>query len=362
MKRVKRVKRVLLTQVAIADYRDAFFRLLVAKEPHLRAQVGVEYFEPSIRTSDVVLESDRVRVVDNIFIARRKLCWQRLNWREVVAADVLVGELNPRIISTWATLLIRRLLRKRSVLWGHAWARSGVGARTEPLRHLMRLLADGLLFYTHQQRREIIERYPGLSARCFVAPNSLYSEAEMRSVLQDNPTDFIYVGRLVKSKKADVLIRAFQLFAEAHPESTLHIVGAGDDAGRLNDLAGHSSARVIFHGHVSDPSRLADLYGRSVAAVSPGYVGLSIIQSFAYGIPMIVSRSEPHSPELESFVDGLNGSFFSTDDPDSLREQMEYWYERKDRLNDISRSIVQHCRETYSVERMVSGFLESVAG
>jgi len=222
-------------------------------------------------------------------------------------------------------------------------------------------MANGLLLYTHQQRAELVDRYPDLGPSCFVAPNSLYLESDMSPFENlPAPSDFIYVGRLVKSKKVELLIRAFSLFSAKTPLSTLHLVGDGEESEALRDLASSLGCNAIFHGHVSDRSRLRELYSRSVSSVSPGYVGLSITQSFSFGVPMIISRDEPHSPEIEAFKDGMNGSFFSTDDAEDLRLKMTHWYDQRAILGSLSPSIVEHCKRTYSVERMVEGFREAM--
>jgi len=353
---------VLLTQVAIADYRDAFISLLLNRVPQLKVQVGESYFEQSTRTSSFVKSMPSTQTIKNHFFLFRKLCWQSICWKSALGVDVYIGELNPRLLTTWVLLGIRKLQGKRSVLWGHAWARSGKHSKTEPLRHLMRMLADGLILYTHSQRNELVERYPEFSKKCFVAPNSLYSHQLMKqSKSEEIPTDFIYVGRMIPSKKVSLLVDAFALFSKDHVDSKLHLVGDGEELLRLREHAHRMSIKnIIFHGHVSSHNLLEDIYSRSVAAVSPGYIGLSITQSFSFGKPMIISKDEPHSPEIEAFKEGLNGSFFKTDDPLSLSVQMEQWYQRRNELDKISTTIIDDCRSSYSVECMVDGFCKAI--
>lgn len=352
--------RVVLVQTAIADYRDEFIRLLCSSVGGLQIQVGDVYFETTTMTSARVKSERCVVTVENVFFCSRRLCWQRLRWKALLGAEIVIGELNPRLLSTWVMLLLRRITRKRTILWGHAWARSGLKARTEPIRHLMRWLADGLILYTNRQRLELITKYPAFKESTFVAPNSLYRRALMVGSRDRVRGDFVYVGRLVEAKKVHVLIEAFARFSKVRPTARLHIVGGGDRMAELEELAKRLSLpSVVFHGHVADPLLLAGIYASSVASISPGYVGLSITQSFSFGVPMIVSRDEPHSPELEALIPDLNGSFFETDDPSSLCDEMERWYLKRtaSELNDV---IIAKCKESYSVERMVDGFLEAI--
>lgn len=349
--------RVVLLQLAIADYRNAFMRSLVASVPGLEVQVGEHYFEPTTRTSAVVKSLPGVMCIKNRYF-RGMVAWQSLHWRSVLRAEVVVGELNPRILSTWCVLILRRLLGRRTLLWGHAWPRAGAMSRTEPVRHVMRKLASGLVLYTESQKRELSERY-GNGNSIAVAPNALYSVNDME-VAKGVPADFIYVGRLIPSKKVSLLVDAFKLFVAKVPEARLHLVGSGDALeGLQKQVQACSIPNVEFHGHVVEPKQLMDLYGCCVASVSPGYVGLSITQSFSFGVPMIISRDEPHSPEIECAIEGVNCTFFDSDSPESLAAQMSYWSAGRSERALLSERIAADCRERYSVERMVGGFLEA---
>lgn len=345
---------IILLQLAIADYRDCFMRSLIDSIPGIEVQVGERYFEPSTRTSDAVLALPRVQLIRNHYFFGI-LAWQSLHWRAVIAADVIVAELNPRVLSNWCVLIIRRAIGRPTLLWGHAWPRSGPSSRTERLRHVMRRLASGLVLYTESQKRELVRRH-GQPESIFVAPNALYSAREMYASSAE-ARDFIYVGRMIRAKKVDLLVQAFQEFVPQAPDAHLHLVGTGEELGSLQRLVEEQSIpNVVFHGHVADPDRLRALYRSCVAAVSPGYVGLSITQSFSFGVPMIIARDEPHSPEIECAVEDVNCRFFESDSFASLAEQMRYLYAHLESRLTLSESIVADCKARYSVERMVAGF------
>jgi len=350
-------KDIILTQVCIADYRDKFIKLILESD-NVCIQVGERYFEKTIKISDFVKEQSNVKLINNKFYFDNKACWQSLEWNKICSAKYVVGELNPRILSTWCLLILRIILRKKTYLWGHAWSRSGYTSKTEPLRHLMRKLSNGLLFYTENQKKEFLNKYPNFNKKLCVAPNSVFLEKEMKAIQLGK--NFIYVGRLVKDKKVDILIKGFIKYAEKNEDSILHIVGSGDQFDTLRELANNSvyHNRIIFHGHISDIDQLKKIYTNCAASVSPGYVGLSITQSLSFGVPMIISREEPHSPEIEAMIEGFNGSFFDTDDINSLALQMKYWVNHVKDSENLSESIVEDCKKRYSVEKMVAGFLE----
>lgn len=357
---------LVLVQTAIADYRDQFIAECLRRTEDLPCKlsivVGREYFERSTKTSSFVLSRAETVVVENRFMFGRRILLQKIPYATVFKADIVVCELNPRIINTWLVIAVRKLLGKPTVLWGHAWGRQGRASKMEIVRNLMRKCSSALLLYTETQKKEIALHAP-FSGSLAVAPNSLYRCNEIRSVFSENAHSILYVGRLVKSKKVDFLIRATGPFLKNNHECRLEIVGQGEEGESLRALAEQLgiSEQVIFHGHIAARSSLEEIYARSFVSVSPGYVGLSITQSFSFGVPMLVSKDENHSPELEALQPGFNGEFYETDDErDFLRVLSEFYAKRRE-VFSRSAAIASDCQQRYSVEKMAEGFYESVS-
>jgi glycosyltransferase involved in cell wall biosynthesis len=75
---------------------------------------------------------------------------------------------------------------------------------------------------------------------------------------------------------------------------------------------------------------------------------------------MIISREEPHAPELEAVAEGENALFFDTDHPASLAAVMADMVERKAEWAGRGESLVEFCRARYSTEAMAAGILEAI--
>lgn len=219
-------------------------------------------------------------------------------WGKAFRAESVIVDLNPRCVSAWILLALRRLMHRRTVVWGHLHPRSGPNSPTAALRRAMRKLASGTLLYGYDSVLPALQEVPNQPV--WVAPNSLYPTAHLGRRPSDNPRDTVlYVGRLVAEKKVDLLIRAFAL---AEPNDVqLVIAGTGDDQESLERLSQElgCEARVKFLGVVTDKNDLSELYSRAICAVSPGYAGLSLTQSLGFGVPILVADDEPHAPEIE---------------------------------------------------------------
>ena len=146
--------------------------------------------------------------------------------------------------------------------------------------------------------------------------------------------------------------------------SFLHIVGSGPEDAALRAIAknSHAHQRIIFHGHIADPKKLFTIYSKCVTSVSSGYVGLSITQSLGFGIPMIISRDEPHAPEIEAAKENFNCLFFNTDSKSDLCGAMEKVFAERSFWIKSTKNINAHCQENYSAEHMANRIMEASIG
>jgi glycosyltransferase involved in cell wall biosynthesis len=297
------MSKLVILQTVVPDYRKRVFEGVYQKlGQDFILYAGDRYFEGSVQTDYSV---KNLTLIKNHYLFNNKVLFQTGMWKEVLSTACVIQELNPRILSNWLILLIRIILNKKVILWGHAWPRSGKDSKSDMIRNLMRRMADEIIVYTESQAEEL--RHKMVGKTIMAAPNSLYSKSEMRPlILEDGEVNnFIYVGRLTALKKVDFLVRSFITSIPQLPENcSLLIVGDGELKQELVDLVYENdvSERVKLLGHIGDLENLRSLYASSIASISPGYVGLSITQSFGFGVPMIISKNENHSPEIEAAV------------------------------------------------------------
>ena len=90
------MKRLIIIQTVAPDYRSVFFDYLYkALGENFKLYAGEAYFQSSI----VSFKSIKKQTIKNLFLFNRKLLFQRSIWHLILKNDVLVVELNPRIIS-----------------------------------------------------------------------------------------------------------------------------------------------------------------------------------------------------------------------------------------------------------------------
>jgi glycosyltransferase involved in cell wall biosynthesis len=346
-----RPPRVLLIQTCLPDYRQRFVTELERRLGRdLLVAVGTDHFDG---TSSSDVDGQSVSLAHrNVFLLGRRLLWQRDVVRSGIASSAVVIELNPRILSSWLILLIRRSLGRRTIAWGHSRGRAGGTA----LRNLMRRMSSAVIVYTETEREDLVATAPGMLV--VAAPNAVYPAESMKPV--EKGQSLVWVGRMVATKKPELAVRGFAAALD-HLPAHCQLVMAGDGPLRpaVRQLVDRLELadRVRLPGHVP-PDHMAEVFAGAAATICTGYVGLNMVQSLGFGVPVLYAIQEPHSPEIEAATPA-NSVRFASDDADALAAAMVSVF---DGWTPDRPAIAERCRQTYSVEAMVDGFLAAVHG
>ena len=192
------------------------------------------------------------------------------------------------------------------LFWGHGLGRSWVG---QILRRLCLLWGKGTLVYGDAGRDQLLK--VGIKQeQIFVARNTQVVPGFM-DFSDEKKEYFLFVGRLQERKRIDLLLKAYAEYVACERGSTtgLKIVGDGPILGALKELARNLKidSRVKFLPGTTDPDGLRVLYRHALAYVSPGHVGLGVLHSFAFGVPVVTFQADTHAPEFENLVHDANG-------------------------------------------------------
>jgi glycosyltransferase involved in cell wall biosynthesis len=116
--------------------------------------------------------------------------------------------------------------------------------------------------------------------------------------------------------------------------------------------------RVSFYGAVYDQDELKIHYDTAIAYVSPGHVGLGVLHSFAYGVPVITRRDRQHAPEVENIKDGITGVFYA--DGASQLSGVMLSLVREDAGRGLGSAAYKHYIEARSMHLMVERTVKAI--
>ncbi|HQY87981.1 MAG TPA: glycosyltransferase family 4 protein, partial [Tepidisphaeraceae bacterium] len=325
-----------------AHYRSAILMELWKKGRHRYTFVSdlTDHHNPSIKPWELPRDLPHKRLHTRRFL--KKLWWHSgvVSMARSKDFDALILLGNANWPAFWLAAIFGRLSGKRVYFWTHGWTHRD-GRITGFIRKTFYSLAHGMMVYGHFGKMLSIDR--GLDPlRIHVIYNSLdyaeqiktrasVTEADLietrRSIFNDIDTPIaICSTRLTQQRRLDILFEAVSRLRLRNQKINVLLVGDGPERANLEALAKQLEINVHFFGACYDETTLARLTMAANVTVAPGQVGLTAMQSLAYGTPVITHDDYlAQMPEFESIVDGETGSLVKRDDVDSLTHALELW-------------------------------------
>lgn len=142
----------------------------------------------------------------------------------------------------------------------------------------------------------------GLQQRGTVIPNPIFINEELPEVdYAEREKTVVSVGRLEnRQKRIDVMLAAFRLFHERHPDYLLKLYGAGPDEDEIRqwtvDL--HIADSVRFMGLTRHP--MLDIVKDGMFLITSDYEGISnsLLEAMAAGLPCVSTDHTPGGARL----------------------------------------------------------------
>ena len=279
--------------------------------------------------------------------------------------DAVIAEFNARVVSNVLLWFYARVSGLPFIWWGH-----GVGPTSGRIiakfRFILARRSNAVIFYGRRQADYFVANGLG-SEKAFVAQNAIDTEAIHKRAVSWEGTvrqRIVYVGRLIEEKKVDLLIRAFGIAVSTLPEEVcLTILGEGPELSSLQLLVQQLGIdrRVQFVGAFYDEDAIAAYFNDALISVSPGYIGLSAIHSLAYGVPVLLARDEPHSPEVEALHEGLNCMMVPSNDVGALADALATLVADLSMLQRLSAGAIRTIETKFTINGMVKAFENAIA-
>jgi glycosyltransferase involved in cell wall biosynthesis len=286
-------------------------------------------------------------------------------WKRRDAIDVVIDEVNT------LPFFSRFVARKKTTLWIFQIAREVWWYEAPPLVAAIGYLLEPMMLQIYRSSPLVTIskssaaslRSMGLRGAIDVIEVPLPPRAEQLAATVRGRVG--YVGRLVRSKRIDHVVRAFALVAERRPEAELWIVGGGSSraAAELRALANELGCgdRVHFTGYVPDERRdeiMATLDCLVMASVREGW-GMVVSEAGRFGVPSVAYDVDGLR---DAIVDGSTGLLVQAGSPPALAggiERMLSERELRDRLGSAAARYVEQFSHARFEERMVSRFAQA---
>jgi len=375
-------KKIIFIQESVPSYRMAFFRDLARREgidlTVIASSGGKEEgFEVGLPSEAgfrwIVLKRLKFR------LGGKKIIWISGMLKEIynIQPRVIVTTGNKSFIQNHILFLLKLFLRYRIHLFQHA-RQYGVSSpfckffEKLYLKYYVEKLADGIILYTEFEKNRLIRE--GFNSRklCFVNNtidtaeifrlSKTLNEVSIKSTLDrfklENKTSIVFIGRLIPGKKIELLFPYYEKLKATVNDLQLIIIGDGSSREELqrrySGLPG-----VVFIGRLYDENAIACIMSICRFIFLPGYSGLSVIHSFAYGKPFLTFASDDHKPEIDYVVHGGNGLILKQEESERNINIMQRLFQDMDYYGLLSEQALNTAAK-HTISKMTDNFLIAI--
>ena len=374
-------RRIAIVTGGVPHYRWPFYQALLARGVELHV-IAAGKLPPGILAGPS--PDARVRLTHLPSPSPR---WRRdvLGALRSASPDAILLEHGAALDFCWTTLLSQSISAPR-ILWTHGIARQELYGGQRGLasrgRWVQLRLADAIACYDRHMADEMKRRFPAKVIG--VAPNSTDGSAivatrrslEMmgREAVRDGMglSSRFYLaglGRLVPDKEFSRLLRVAARVRSAGIDAGVILIGGGPDEPRLRQeataLGFRDGREVIFTGAIAAPEHLARWLYAADLCVSPGFLGLSVVDCLYAGTPVasyLPSASGPfHSPEWRYLSPDVTG-FFAAEHTDNALASVciDYLSRPATSREEVCRVCTAYASEHLGVDRMAEGMMDVI--
>lgn len=350
-------------------YRAPFFDLLsdalVAEHIHTEVFVGHQAGEERGRNDVAATGSVTALRQFSLPLGGRSLILRFVPMR-IFTCDLVVLEHAPRNLESYPILLFRRLMRKRTAIWGHGHtitkSQSAFNRRIQAwmlrnsdwlFAYTEKSLTRGLLLGADEHRATVVYNTLPPSPQ----PDARSEPVRVAERVDGDRWNALFVGAIDETKRIDEMIEIARQINQREPSFHLVVAGSGRLQSRLIDAASTSPDLFTYVG-VAAPDVKRALAQECQVLFHLGRIGLVAIDSFQLGLPIVSVEWSYHAPEFE-YLDSRNSVV--VDDLDGV------WSAVVSLMHDPARlrQLQQACKmeeARYSMDRMVGEFASGVEG
>lgn len=370
------MKRVAIITNVIPSYRLAFYQRLTKLE---NIEIKI-YCQEQLKGVNLKLchqeFTGHVELVPALGLPRERVAWQHLPVRKIIKEnDLCIFYGNPRVFSNVVWSCLFRLGGHKIAIWGQAHT-AGAGGMTEKIRLYWWKLFRNIFVYSEAEVEylrdlgfkapNIVGMNNGLDQKAIERTRSAWTEVLLSEWKIEKRIDgkklILSCARLEAKNEFFRVIEVLPGVVARNPDVLWCVIGAGKEMDSLQHLARAKgvSDHILWLGELYEENELAPWFLSAQLMVHPSAIGLSLLHSFGYGLPVLThDRSAFHMPEFSAMQDGETGFLYKEGDNSALQTKIIEALEIDD-LSDMGYRALELVRTRYNVDYMVSQFCSFV--
>jgi len=367
------IKRVLIIQQIIPEYRKDFFNLLKSE----LSKDGIELMLVYGNKSSSYKSGDHYSTIDwgkfvfnkTIRLGKIEICWQPV-LKYIKYKDLIIVEQANRLVFNYLIMVLKYFLGIKLGFWGHGRNFKKVEGSLSnkfTLKYLRN--CDWWFAYTKSVKFFLINnKYP--SNKITVVQNAIDTANlrkelieikdneinELKSQLKiDGDNTAIFCGGMYPEKRITFILKSCHIIKKEIPDFHMIFIGSGVDVNKVKAAA--DIFKWIHYLGTKNGKERIKYFKIATIQLMPGAVGLAILDSFALETPIITTRDKSHGPEIDYLENEKNGIITENVLEEYTRITIDILKNKK------YLDLIPGCKysaSTFTVERMVQNFKNGI--
>jgi len=343
------MKKIAIVQRVVTGYRVEFYNTLdnLLDKKNIKLTVFAGSALRSEKFQDGLMDINCGKKVKNYYFFNKKLYWQNLVTVLNNYDLVIIEQANSALLNFF--LLFRRYFFRKNqkiAYWGHGKTlHKKSGFLSKKIKKNLSNKSDYWFGYTEHTRKTLNDIGIPNNKICIINNSTNTDDIKKERLSNKNQikdkqfSTIIFCSRLYKNKKIPFIISGCEKARKKIHNIRLIIIGDGPEKNKIRKLI-TNKPWIEMTGALYGKEKTKILLKGDIMAL-PSHVGLSILDGFAAGLPIIISDFDNHCPEVAYFENHING------------------LKTKPQVNDFAQAIIQSFQNPTMLERMSISAIET---
>lgn len=217
--------------------------------------------------------------------------------------------------------------------------------------------ADKLVFQTRMAKDFFSKK---IQNKSIIIPNSVAEEFFDNSYIGTRQKKVVTVGRLAEQKNHSLLINAFKIVVENHPEYKLYIYGEGPLKEKLLTIIKNYRLENNVYLMGISCNIIEDIYDASIFVLSSNFEGMpnALMEALTLGVPSISTDCDCGGPK-QLIQDGVNGLLVPVGDSQKLANAINELIENQKLSHKFSINSIKQMKN-YKKEIIYSKWIDVI--
>ena len=216
------------------------------------------------------------------------------------------------------------------------------------------------ILYCERHKTEFINKNID-PKKLFVSNNTIGVANRLESFKSKIKDTVLFVGSLNERKGLVETLEMFKNIIDFIPKEVVFIIiGDGELKYKIENFIQKNpnlKTRIILKGKITNSDKLNDFFNRSLISISMNQAGLSVLHSFANGVPFLTLENSISGGEKWNILNNTNG--YLCKNKEEFKNKLTFYINNPEDCIKMGEEAYKYYDTNATPELMVSNFLKS---